>query len=771
MAETTSATATIIQGAEHLVIEEVKIIGSRLVAKNSAEIKSIVNGVAKEALAATDDNSSTMLENIEDGVVAVGSQIVHGAVAVVEAVEKHPELLAEGALAIGIGVASIVQPELIVGSVAMIGKMAADAAKETVNEIVVESSTEVIKRVSKDIADETAELAAQDAAEKAKAAALDDANKSSSGKEATVDVEAFSSVTTEAVPKNGGSEGIKVLTTVVGEATAIVREALPDSKDGPVQGPMISKETVQTSASATSEMQPNSDTVTTEGPAVMVTTNDLTGEARVAVQKDSTTAVVDNSKVEDKLVSLAIVDIQALAKEVAKQMSALEAKKPPKDEGADDNKRYIGLEIEDSEAAGANTDDIKFEDIKTVAKSVDDQKSHDTETEELAKPIKLEENSLKEEEEKTAKEGSIKVEINDAQDSIDTEDNSNIKLEDTESEDKKADIEPTPEVKPEIEAATQSQADQQPSDGMTGSGVIQKELSDTGDQSPVQSINPRETTNAIGSSNQGQEPTKNDETMASKLKVLPGLWTKPASPAEFVHIEDISGGNGKLAHASHELPAVPDKLELTDAMMSTSQALAAILGNAASATNESAIKEPVIKVPDEVKSALPNVDSIVPPTAVANPSVKDSSEPAVAELKPAVEASAVSHVTIEQHAATHAAVIEAQERIVVLDSSNELLHQKLDAMQVALEAISQTLAERAPTAATKLAEPISTENNQIVLASPLAPGSIAAVNKRMSVFGSIGWLLGVGGSKSKGHKRGKSVATSTPASVSSASRV
>ena len=42
----------------------------------------------------------------------------------------------------------------------------------------------------------------------------------------------------------------------------------------------------------------------------------------------------------------------------------------------------------------------------------------------------------------------------------------------------------------------------------------------------------------------------------------------------------------------------------------------------------------------------------------------------------------------------------------------------------------------------------------------------------MSVFGSIGWLFGAGSgpgsgtaAKVKGHKRGKSVATSTPASV------
>lgn len=56
----------------------------------------------------------------------------------------------------GIGVASIVQPELIVGSVAMIGKMAADSAKKTASEIAVTASTHVVNELGKDITEDVA---------------------------------------------------------------------------------------------------------------------------------------------------------------------------------------------------------------------------------------------------------------------------------------------------------------------------------------------------------------------------------------------------------------------------------------------------------------------------------------------------------------------------------------------------------------------------------------------------------------------------------------
>lgn len=99
-------------------------------------------------------------------------------------------------------------------------------------------------------------------------------------------------------------------------------------------------------------------------------------------------------------------------------------------------------------------------------------------------------------------------------------------------------------------------------------------------------------------------------------------------------------------------------------------------------------------------------------------------------------------------------------------------------MQEALLAITKALAEHPnpppaltpsqSTEQTTESEPIATENNQLVLASATpTTAAVEGVNKRMSVFASIGWLFGAGsGSKSgKKHQRGKSVATSTPATV------
>ena len=77
------------------MVGEAKTIASKITAKSAADIKSIVNGVAKETVAASDDSIGTIIQNLGDGAEAIGSEIVKGAVAVVEAVERHPELIAE----------------------------------------------------------------------------------------------------------------------------------------------------------------------------------------------------------------------------------------------------------------------------------------------------------------------------------------------------------------------------------------------------------------------------------------------------------------------------------------------------------------------------------------------------------------------------------------------------------------------------------------------------------------------------------------------------
>lgn len=77
------------------MIDEATAVVKQLSTKNAADIKSIVNGVAKETVAASDDSISTIIQNVEDGAIVIGKEIVKGAEAVVDAVEKHPELIAE----------------------------------------------------------------------------------------------------------------------------------------------------------------------------------------------------------------------------------------------------------------------------------------------------------------------------------------------------------------------------------------------------------------------------------------------------------------------------------------------------------------------------------------------------------------------------------------------------------------------------------------------------------------------------------------------------
>jgi hypothetical protein len=70
-------------------------VAKQLATKNAAELKGIVSGVSKEAVAASDDSVSSIIENVEDGLVVVGSEIVKGVEVAVKAVEQHPELIAE----------------------------------------------------------------------------------------------------------------------------------------------------------------------------------------------------------------------------------------------------------------------------------------------------------------------------------------------------------------------------------------------------------------------------------------------------------------------------------------------------------------------------------------------------------------------------------------------------------------------------------------------------------------------------------------------------
>ena len=224
------------------------------------------------------------------------------------------------------------QPELAVGAVALVGKMASDATEKTVKQIVEDSGSGVVKGVAEKVNADTAELAAQDAAEKAKSAALDSAKDEAKIEDATVEVKSTGTATTEVKPKidEDGKETVaKVSTTVEGAATAIVT-APPETKNGEVVKPgrVISEETVQTSGTATTEMK-GDDKLVKEGPSTVTTTNDLTGETKALAQQGSTAVQMEKSgESEPEVTAVARVDVHELAKEVAQQMTELQAAKP-----------------------------------------------------------------------------------------------------------------------------------------------------------------------------------------------------------------------------------------------------------------------------------------------------------------------------------------------------------------------------------------------------------------------------------------------------------
>ncbi|KAL2062894.1 hypothetical protein VTL71DRAFT_5966 [Oculimacula yallundae] len=145
---------TVVQATQHVLVESATSVVSSLSAAAVAEFKTLETGVAQEVVSATDDNVSNILHKVEGAVKVVAHEVADGVVHVVETVKQHPELIAEGVLAVAIGVASLVQPELIAGEIAILGKMAADSAKKTVTQIASEEGEKIVTAISKDLADD-----------------------------------------------------------------------------------------------------------------------------------------------------------------------------------------------------------------------------------------------------------------------------------------------------------------------------------------------------------------------------------------------------------------------------------------------------------------------------------------------------------------------------------------------------------------------------------------------------------------------------------------
>jgi hypothetical protein len=72
------------------------VVVKDLATKNAADLEGITHGLATEVVAAAKGGpEESVLEKVEDAAEVVGSEIAAASKGAIEAVEKHPELLAE----------------------------------------------------------------------------------------------------------------------------------------------------------------------------------------------------------------------------------------------------------------------------------------------------------------------------------------------------------------------------------------------------------------------------------------------------------------------------------------------------------------------------------------------------------------------------------------------------------------------------------------------------------------------------------------------------
>jgi hypothetical protein len=124
-----------------------------------------------------------------------------------------------GAVAVGIVVASIVQPELIVESVAIIGKMAADSAKKMASDIAVTAGTHVVNEIGKDITEDIAKDAKVEASS---------TKTEVTQNETKVDEEKGTVVNTES---KATSQKTKVVATGIAKPVTEASDAVPEASE------------------------------------------------------------------------------------------------------------------------------------------------------------------------------------------------------------------------------------------------------------------------------------------------------------------------------------------------------------------------------------------------------------------------------------------------------------------------------------------------------------------------------------------------------------
>jgi hypothetical protein len=225
----------------------------QLVAQDIGELKGVASGTSMAAVTAFKEPLPALEGKLEQGLHAAGNEAVNGLRTVERNIEDHPELIAEsvihinrscriysridrGAVAVAIGVGSLVQPELVSPGLALVGKIATDCAVRTVEEIAAEDGFNGAKAIARDVVDNSSKVVAT-ALTKAKVVALD-VTKDLSNAIPTVNIHAAMDVSPKA--KESVPEGVKAVTNV---SHSTPEPALGDSK---AAGPRIAVATMLT---------------------------------------------------------------------------------------------------------------------------------------------------------------------------------------------------------------------------------------------------------------------------------------------------------------------------------------------------------------------------------------------------------------------------------------------------------------------------------------------------------------------------------------------
>ena len=68
---------------------------TQVATSTAGDLKVIESSVVKEAVSATDENVPSLLDKVQDGIADVASEVMKGTESAVEAIEQHPEIIAE----------------------------------------------------------------------------------------------------------------------------------------------------------------------------------------------------------------------------------------------------------------------------------------------------------------------------------------------------------------------------------------------------------------------------------------------------------------------------------------------------------------------------------------------------------------------------------------------------------------------------------------------------------------------------------------------------